>query len=168
MSSSSDAPAYSAKTDAYETRLKSSRARKTKKHENAEKDLDAYASFKCTFKRGNETVPAYVFGKAKSAGVVCLQEWWGVTADILDQAKYVAESQRYRVVVPDLYRGKLSMDAKEADHMMKGLDWKGAVEDVRAAAAFLRAEGSKRVAVTGFCMGGALTLACGVLASDAV
>ncbi len=42
---------------------------------------------------------------------------------------------------------------------MSNLDWQGAVEDVKSAAISLRASGSKKVGATGFCMGGALSLA---------
>lgn len=42
---------------------------------------------------------------------------------------------------------------------MTGLDWKGAVADISGAVAFLKAQGAKKVGVTGFCMGGALTIA---------
>lgn len=78
------------------------------------------------------------------------------------QAQYIAD-RGFRVLVPDLYRGKLSLEAKEAEHLMGGLDWGGAVEDVRGAMVHLKEEGSKKVGVTGFCMGGALTLASAVL-----
>lgn len=47
---------------------------------------------------------------------------------------------------------------------MQGLDFPGAVEDIAGAAAFLKAAGSAKVGVTGFCMGGALTLATAVRA----
>ena len=59
----------------------------------------------------------------------------------------------YRVVVPDLYRGKAGYDAEEAQHNMKSLDFKAAVQDVAGAAAWLKAEGSKKVGTIGFCMG---------------
>lgn len=85
---------------------------------------------------------------------------WGVTSDAKAQAAYLA-SQGFRVVIPDLYRGKLALDAKEAQHSMEGLDFPGAVEDVRGAAVMLRAEGSPGVGVAGTCMGGALALASG-------
>jgi carboxymethylenebutenolidase len=69
--------------------------------------------------------------------------------------------------VPDLYRGKLGVEAEEAHHLMSNLDWKGAVEDIRGAARYLReVEGARKVGVTGFCMGGALTLAAGVLVEE--
>ena len=72
-------------------------------------------------------VPVYDFGKKGNPGIVLLQEWWGVTTDILDQAEYIATTQKYRVIVPDLYRGKLSMEKEEAEHMMSHLDWKDQV-----------------------------------------
>ena len=64
-------------------------------------------------KDAGATIPGYVFGKEGDAGVICVQEWWGVTHDILDQAAFIAKTQRYRVFVPDLYRGKLSMEKEE-------------------------------------------------------
>lgn len=47
--------------------------------------------------------------------------------DISAQAKLVT-------LVPDLYRGKVATDNETAGHYMGELDWKGAVEDIRAAA----------------------------------
>jgi len=94
-------------------------------------------------------------------------EWWGVDEDALHHAKKLAAAG-YRTVVPDLYRGKLGVEAEEAHHMMSSLDFPGAVEDIRGAARFLKGEGegSAKVGVVGFCMGGALTLASAVLAPE--
>ena len=44
----------------------------------------------------------------------------------------------YHVVVPDLYRGRLGVEAEEAQHLMDNLDWPAAVADVRNAAKYLR------------------------------
>ena len=64
----------------------------------------------------------------------------------------------YRALVPDLYRGKSTVEAEEAHHLMTGLNFGDAAsQDVRGAVQFLKATSAK-VAVTGFCMGGALTL----------
>lgn len=116
---------------------------------------------KVTWTRTDGTeVPGFAFGTKGSRGAVWIQEWWGVTEDAKAQAKWLAE-QGFRVVIPDLYRGKVTLDAAEAKHQMDGLDFPGAVEDVRGAASFLRAEGSKGVGVAGTCMGGALALASG-------
>lgn len=94
-----------------------------------------------------------------SVGIVVLQEWWGLNQQICEEAALFAERVGAQVVVPDLYRGKATDDREEAGHLMQGLDWEGAVLDIKGAADFLRSKGCQRVGVTGFCMGGALTLA---------
>ena len=90
-------------------------------------------------------------------GVVVLQEWWGVNDQIKGVANRYAELG-LRALVPDLYRGKVGLDAKEAEHLMSGLDFgQAAGLDVRGAVQYLKRT-SKKVGVTGYCMGGALTL----------
>jgi carboxymethylenebutenolidase len=94
----------------------------------------------------------------KGPGVVVIQEWWGLNDQIRGVADKLAAAG-YRALVPDLYRGKATVDAKEAEHLMTGLDFGDAAgQDVRGAVQHLKASGSARVAVTGFCMGGALTI----------
>ena len=95
---------------------------------------------------------------AKEPGIVVIQEWWGLN----DQIKGVADTlaaQGYRALVPDLYRGKVALAANEAEHLMNELNFGDAAgQDVRGAVAHLKGSGSAKVGVTGFCMGGALTL----------
>ena len=86
---------------------------------------------------------------------------WGVEEEVKAHALKLA-SHGYRVLIPDLYRGKIGVNAEEAHHCMSALDWPGAVEDCAGAAALLRSEGSSKVGATGFCMGGALVLATAV------
>jgi carboxymethylenebutenolidase len=51
------------------------------------------------------------------------------------------------------------VQAEEAEHLMKGLDWTRATHEIAGAVRYLReVEGATRVGVTGFCMGGALTI----------
>ena len=96
-------------------------------------------------------------GKA-APGVVVIQEWWGLNDQIRGVADTLA-AQGYRALVPDLYRGKVALAANEAEHLMNGLDFGDAAgQDVRGAVKYLKASGSAKVGVTGFCMGGALTL----------
>jgi carboxymethylenebutenolidase len=53
----------------------------------------------------------------------------------------------------------LALEANEAEHLMGGLNFgDAAAQDIRGAVQYLKATGSKKVAVTGFCMGGALTV----------
>jgi carboxymethylenebutenolidase len=97
----------------------------------------------------------------KLPGIVVIQEWWGLNAQIKGVADRLGEA-RYRAIVPDLFRGKVAKDGDEASHLMKGLDWDDAVEqDIRAAIQHLRSTSDGKVAVIGFCMGGALTLIAG-------
>ena len=97
-------------------------------------------------------------GNADSApAVVVIQEWWGVNDQIRGTADRLAAAG-YRALVPDLYRGKSTVEAEEAHHLMSGLNFGDAAsQDVRGAVQFMKAR-SKKVGITGFCMGGALTL----------
>jgi carboxymethylenebutenolidase len=102
----------------------------------------------------------------RAPGVVIIQEWWGLN----DQIKGVAErfaARGYRALVPDLYRGQIGLDAKEAQHLMEGLSFADAAgQDVRGAVQYLKASSTK-VGITGFCMGGALTLLSTVFVPEA-
>jgi carboxymethylenebutenolidase len=100
-------------------------------------------------------------------GVVVIQEWWGLNDQIRGVAAKLAAAG-YRALVPDLYRGKIAVDAREAEHLMHGLDFGvAAAQDVRGAVQYLKAGGSPKVGVTGFCMGGALTLLAAVNVPEA-
>jgi carboxymethylenebutenolidase len=112
-----------------------------------------------------EALAAEPASPAGAPGLVLIQEWWGIN----DQIKGVAEQYAaagFRVIIPDLYRGKVGLDHEEAEHLMKGLDFAdAATQDIRAAVLHLR-QSSARVGVTGYCMGGALTLLTAVFVPD--
>jgi carboxymethylenebutenolidase len=94
---------------------------------------------------------------ANAAAIVVIQEWWGVNDQIRGVANRLANAG-YVALVPDLYRGKSTVDAEEADHLCTALDFADAAsQDIRGAVQFLKTRSAK-VGVTGFCMGGALTL----------
>ena len=92
-----------------------------------------------------------------SPGVVVLQEWWGLNDQIRGVAdRYAAAG--YTALVPDLYRGKTTVEAAEAEHLMTDLNFGDAAgQDARGAVQYLKRSCAK-VGVTGYCMGGALTL----------
>jgi len=93
----------------------------------------------------------------KGPGIVVIQEWWGLNDQIRGVADKLAAAG-YRALVPDLYRGKSTLDAKEAGHLMNGLNFGDAAgQDIRGAVLYLKTQ-SQKVGVTGFCMGGALTV----------
>src|SRR5262249_39567397 len=101
----------------------------------------------------------------KTPALVVIQEWWGLNDQIKGVAKRLAAAG-YRALVPDLYRGKVGLDAKEAEHLMNNLNFAdAATQDVRGAVLYLK-ESSSKVAVSGFCMGGALTILASMSASE--
>ena len=63
-------------------------------------------------------------------------------------------------------KGAIGVDKEEAAHLMNSLDWATAVGEICGAAAYLKQEGSPKVGVTGFCMGGALSLLGAVNCAD--
>jgi carboxymethylenebutenolidase len=100
-------------------------------------------------------------------GIVVIQEWWGLNDQIRRVADQLAAAG-YRALVPDLYRGKVALEANEAEHLMQGLDFAAAAgQDVRGAVQHLKATGSVKAGVTGYCMGGALTLLAAVNVPEA-
>jgi carboxymethylenebutenolidase len=99
-------------------------------------------------------------GDAAVPGVVIVQEYWGINEQIqATAAAWAAEG--FLAIVPDLYHGKLATTAAEANALMKALDFGKAVGEIAAAIGFLKAHARStgKVAVTGYCLGGALTFA---------
>lgn len=89
--------------------------------------------------------------------VVVIQEWWGVNDQIRGVADRLARAG-YLALVPDLYRGKTTVEEEEAHHLMDGLDFgDAATQDIKGAVQYLKTR-TDRVGVMGYCMGGALTL----------
>lgn len=118
--------------------------------------------------------PADAVVAAAAPGVVVIQEWWGLNAQIRSVAdRYAAAG--YVALVPDLYRGKATLEAAEAEHLMTGLDFGDAAsQDVRGAVQCLKAQGrtvgpkvGRKVGINGYCMGGALTLLAAVHVPEA-
>lgn len=122
------------------------------------------------FKRPDgQSLQGYLAEPAQPQGapaVVVIQEWWGLN----DQIRGVAErfaAAGYIALVPDLYRGKSTLQAEEAHHLMTGLNFGDAAsQDVRGAVQYLKGRAAK-VGVTGFCMGGALTVLTLVMVPEA-
>lgn len=113
------------------------------------------------FKRPDgKAVSGYLASPAETQGapaVVVIQEWWGLNDQIRGVADRLAAAG-FTALVPDLYRGKSTVEAEEAHHLMSALDFGDAAsQDIRGAVTHLKSTHAK-VGVTGFCMGGALTL----------
>jgi carboxymethylenebutenolidase len=93
--------------------------------------------------------------------VIVIQEWWGLNEQICGIADRFAAAG-FTALAPDLFKGRVTQNPDEASHLMNGLDFPGAThQDIRGAAKYLAALGC-RVGITGYCMGGALTIAAAV------
>jgi carboxymethylenebutenolidase len=99
-------------------------------------------------------------------GVVMFEEWWGLNDEIKADAEKLA-SGGFRVLVPDLFGGRVATTRDEATHLVSGLDFTdAATQDGRGAALYLQHSGSAKVGVTGFCIGGALAMLCAMHVSE--
>jgi carboxymethylenebutenolidase len=88
-----------------------------------------------------------------------IQEWWGLQGQIKAVCDRLA-GEGFTALAPDLFDGKVVPyhDAAAANAAMASLDFKAATDEaVRGAVRFLAARGGK-VGLTGFCMGGAVTV----------
>ncbi len=115
------------------------------------------------FKRpdGASTRGYFADAGAGRPGVVVIQEWWGLNDHISSIAdRYAAAG--FSALAPDLYRGRVASTPDEASHMMTGLDFADATHQDLAGAVKFLGERCGKVGVTGFCMGGALTIAAAV------
>ena len=91
-------------------------------------------------------------------GIVVIQEWWGLNDQICGVADRFARAG-YNALAPDLYKGRLTAVPDEANHLMSNLNFPDAThQDLRGAVQQLKGD-SPKIAVMGFCMGGALTVA---------
>ncbi|MBO0766569.1 MAG: dienelactone hydrolase family protein [Hyphomicrobiaceae bacterium] len=98
-------------------------------------------------------------GRAGAPGVVVIQEWWGLQ----DQIKGICDRfalAGYDALAPDLYAGTVVAyhDRDAAGREMNSLNFLDATDHtVRGAAQWLKKSGAK-VGLTGFCLGGAVTI----------
>ena len=93
-------------------------------------------------------------------GVVLVHDVWGLGDHIRDVAGRLA-SEGFAVLALDLYRRRGEFEIVDVGAWMRSLSDPEAIDDVRAAAAFLGtqpASAGRAVGVVGFCMGGTVAL----------
>jgi len=93
-----------------------------------------------------------------TAGVLLIQEYWGINQHIRDLAGRYSD-EGYLCVAPDLFRGRVPADAKEASALMQALRTEDGMEIIRRSVdAAEETYGINRFAINGFCMGGTFAL----------
>lgn len=101
-------------------------------------------------------------------GLIVIQEWWGLVPHIKEVADRFAAAG-FVALAPDVYRGAATTEPDEAGKLMMSLDMARAAKDLSGAVDELRRRtGRDKVGVTGFCMGGGLTLVLACQRPDAV
>jgi carboxymethylenebutenolidase len=116
-----------------------------------------------TFKSGDEEAKGFLAlpeGKGPHPGVVVIQEWWGLTDWVKDNARRLAE-HGYVALAPDLYRGKVARDPAMARQLMMGLPRDRALRDLKGAVDALAARDDvdkDKLGSLGWCMGGGYSL----------
>src|SRR4029453_9985024 len=66
------------------------------------------------------------------AAVILIHEWWGINDHMRDIAGRYA-NEGYLCVAPDLFRGRVAKDSKEAATLMQALDIKDGLETIQNA-----------------------------------
>lgn len=118
--------------------------------------------------RGYVALPAGGSGP----GVIVVQEWWGLNPQIKGVCDRLA-AEGFVALAPDLYRGDLAehTEMDKAARLMTALPMDRAARDMGGAVAHLTGHAAvtgSKVGVTGFCMGGSLSLVLACLHPDAI
>lgn len=93
-------------------------------------------------------------------GVIVIQEWWGLDGHIRDVAERYAR-EGFVALAPGMYHGQIATEPDEARKLAMAMNRDQANKDLLGAARYLQSlheVAPKRIGVTGFCMGGSLTL----------
>jgi carboxymethylenebutenolidase len=115
---------------------------------------------------GSGSLTGYLATPASGSGpaIVVIQEVFGVNADVRAKCDAFA-AQGYVALAPDLFwrqeagvdiTPRTDADWQRAIKLYQGFDNDKGVEDVQAAIAWLRSNGSAKVGTVGFCLGGLL------------
>ena len=99
-----------------------------------------------------------------------IQEWWGLVPHIKDVADRFAR-EGFVALAPDLYHGQAADEPDEARKLAMALDAQRAVQEIAAAARYLKkseAVAPKKIGTIGWCMGGGLSLSTAAYHSDLI
>lgn len=122
------------------------------------------------FASNGGTAPGYLATPegGSGPGLVVIQEWWGLNDHIKDVTDRFAAAG-FVALAPDLYHGSVVDEPDEAGKAMMALNLGQAAKDLSGAVNLVQEKsGSEKIGVTGFCMGGGLTLTLAAQRPDAV
>ncbi|MCC7542573.1 MAG: dienelactone hydrolase family protein [Deltaproteobacteria bacterium] len=99
-------------------------------------------------------------GDGRTPALIVVHEWWGLNDDIRAQTERFAGTGFLALAV-DLYAGRSTSDAAQAMELSTVMKTADAMRVVAAAAARLREHPrcNGKVGITGFCLGGAMSIA---------
>lgn len=113
-----------------------------------------------SFETANGLTSAYVAmpDTGGDKAVIVIHEWWGLNEHIKDIAGRYAD-EGFTAIAPDLYRGTIASDSKEASRLMNALEVDdGLVTIANAIDAARLAFDISHFGITGYCMGGTFAL----------
>ena len=122
------------------------------------------------FASNGATASGYLAKPASGSGpgLVVIQEWWGLNRHIREVTDRFA-TRGFVALAPDLYHGTVVAEPDEAGKEMMALDLGRAARDLSGAVDLLQALSKRdKIGVTGFCMGGGLTLTLACQRPDAI
>ena len=96
---------------------------------------------------------------SNAPAVILIHEWWGLNENIQTMTEILA-GEGYRVLAVDFYDGQVAQNSDESQQFMRAAmqEEDKHYRNLSAASAFLRNEGAPKVAIMGWCFGGAWTL----------
>jgi carboxymethylenebutenolidase len=102
---------------------------------------------------------AHPKGSGHYPAVVMIHEWWGLNDNVKMDARRLA-GEGYTVLAVDLYRGKTAQTPEEARPLVVDVmhDPADALANMNAAVSYVKAHGARKVAVLGWCFGGAWSI----------
>jgi len=108
------------------------------------------------------TATALLFGghEKPRPALIIIHEWWGVNDEMRDQAARFSK-EGFVTLVPDLYFGSWTTDQERAAQLSSEMKTAVSMEIVRSAVNALAEDRrtTKRIGITGFCLGGGMALA---------
>ena len=122
---------------------------------------------------GDKTISGYLArpeGRTAHAGILVIQEWWGLNDNIRAMADRLA-GEGYVALAVDLYEGEVAETRDEASGLMRqSLEREEALKDnLKQAYAYLTTEGgASEIGVIGWCFGGAWSLRTAMMMGDRI